>query len=140
MAKFLINKLSEDGLVGETNQMPAILHNLMIIGSKYKEGFMAMVERSSLPFVVQVCVCGRFVTYIFMHENLKDGLMRFCDLRNDDDLALDAARNIYNEWYGGGINYSNWFMEEYTKLKEVYKDNYDAAELVLTENAGLLLN
>lgn len=140
MTRFLVNKLSDGGFTGETTDVKSILHNLMLIGTKYQQEFMQQVHETNLPYVVQICVCGRFVTYIFMHENLKDGLMRFCDLRNDDDLALDAARNIYNEWYGGGINYSNWFMEEYTKLKEVYKDNYDAAELVLTENAGLLLN
>lgn len=138
MAKFLINKISDDGLTGETNQMDSILHNLMIIGPKYKEGFMKMVEENSLPYVVQICVCGRFVTYIQVRSDLKEGLMQFYDLKNDNDLALDAAASIQKRWYS--VSYSNWFMEVSEMLKPVYSDNYAAAELVLVENAGLLLN
>jgi len=138
MAKFLINTMSEDGLIGSATQMNEILHNLMIVGSEYKEGFMKLVEESRLPWVVQVCICGRFVTYIEVNKNLKEGIMQFFDLQNDNDLALDAARTIQYRWFG--TTYPNWFMEEFSKLKEVYSDNYSAAELTLVENAGLLLN
>lgn len=138
MAKFLINKLTEDELVGETHQIKSIMHNLMIIGSDYKEGFMKMVEESNLPYVVQICVCGRFVTYIQVRSDLKEGLMQFYDLKNDNDLALDAAASIQKRWYS--VSYFNWFMEVFEMLKPVYSDNYDAAELILVENAGLLLN
>lgn len=139
MAKFLVNKMSEDGgLTGETNQMAEVLHNLMIIGPKYKEDFMKMVRTSSIPFVVQICVCGRFVTYIQVRADLKEGLMQFYDLKNDDDLALDAATSIQKRWYG--VSFFSWFMEVFEMLKPVYESNYDAAELVLVENAGLLLN
>lgn len=136
MAKFLINKYTT--LAGETDQIKTIIHNLLIIGSAYKDGFMDMVEQSSLPYVVQICVCGRFVTYIQVRTDLKEGLMQFYDLKNDNDLALDAAASIQKRWYG--ISYFNWFMEVFEMLKPVYSDNYDAAELILVENAGLLLN
>lgn len=138
MAKFLINKMTEDALIGETNRMDEILHNLMVIGPKYKEGFMKMVANNSLPFVVQICVCGRFVTYIQIRGDMKEGLMQFYDLKNDNDLALDAAAEIQKRWYS--VSYSNWFMEVFEMLKPVYSDNYNAAELILVENAGLLLN
>jgi hypothetical protein len=138
MAKFLINNLSEDGLTGETDQVETILHNLMIIGQPYKDGFLKQVEESRLPWIVQICVCGRFVTYIEMNKDMKEGLMQFFDLKNDNDLALDAAAEIQNRWYGS--TYFNWFMEEFSRLKDVYSDNYPAAELFLSENAGVVLN
>ena len=138
MARFLINKLSDDGLIGETNQMKTILHNLMIIGPKYKEGFMKCIEENNLPYVIQICICGRFVTYIEVSKDLSAGLMRFYDLRYDYDLALDAGSTIRDKWVS--LYYFDWFMEEFQKLKEVYSDNHDAAELLLAEDAGLLLN
>jgi hypothetical protein len=138
MAKFLVNTLSEDGLTGETNRMDEILHNLMIIGPKYREGFMQLVEETNLPYIVQICVCGRYITYIEVTKNLKEGVMRFYDLKNDNDLALDAAMLIGKNWYTPA--YFNWFMEVFEMLKPVYSDNYDAAELIVVENAGLLLN
>jgi hypothetical protein len=138
MAKFLVNTLSEDGLTGETNRMDEILHNLMIIGPKYREGFMQLVEETNLPYIVQICVCGRYITYIEVTKNLKEGVMRFYDLNNDNDLALDAAKSIQENWFG--TYYFNWFMELFEQLKPHYSDNYDAAELIVVENAGLLLN
>lgn len=138
MAKFLVNTMSDDGLNGETNRMAEILHNLMIVGPKYKDGFMNMVEESGLPYIVQICVCGRFVTYIEVSNDLKEGVMQFYDLKNDNDLALDAAEKISDSWFGR--YYFNWFMEAFEMLKPVYSDNYDAAELVVTENAGIVLN
>lgn len=138
MAIFLVNKISEDGLIGETDQIKTILHNLMIIGPKYKEGFMKLVEGTRLSYIVQICICGRFVTYIEVSRDLKEGIMQFYDLKNDNDLALDAAAIIQDRWYGR--TYFNWFMESFEQLKSVYSDNYAAAELFLVENAGLLLN
>lgn len=138
MAKFLVNKLSEDGLTGETSRMTEVLHNLMIIGPKYKEGFMDLVQEARLPYTVQVCVCGRYVTYIQVRNDLKEGLMQFWDLKNDNDLALDAASSLTNRWYT--VYYFHWFMEVFEMLKPVYESNYDAAELILVENAGVVLN
>lgn len=138
MAKFLINKLSESGLIGETDQMPIIMHNLMIIGPHYQEGFIKEVEDSRFPYIVQICICGRFVTYIEANKDMSEGLMQFHDLKNDNDLALDSAALIKDRWYGS--NYFNWFMEEFERLKPVYFDNYNAAELLIVEGIGLLLN
>jgi hypothetical protein len=138
MAKFLVNTISDDGLTGETTRMDEILFNLTIIGSAYKEGFLKMVEETNLPFIVQICVCGRYITYIEMSKDLKEGVMQFYDLQNDNDLALDAARKVGDNWFGS--YFFRWFMEEFEKLKEVYSENYDAAELLLVENAGVVLN
>ena len=138
MAKFLVNKIGENDLTGETDQMEMIFHNLMIIGPNYKEGFLKYVEDRGLPYAAQICVCGRFVTYIEVARDLSEGIMQFFDLKNDNDLALDAAATVQDRWYGTA--YFNWFMEEFSKLKEVYSDNYDAAELLMVENAGILLN
>ena len=136
MAKFLINRYTP--LAGETDQMKTIMHNLSIIGHTYKEGFLKQAEQTPFPYVVQICVCGRFVTYIVVSKDLKEGVMRFYDLNNDNDMALDAGAEIKAEWFSP--YYFNWFMEIFEQLKPVYSDNYDAAELVLVENAGLLLN
>jgi len=139
MALFVVNKISEDGLTGETNQLGIILHNLMIIGPKYKEGFLEYMQNAKSPYGVQICICGRFITYIEVPKKKdEEHLMKFFDLRKDYDLALDAATSIQNRWYGN--TYFNWFMEEFERLKEVYEDNYDAAELVVAKDAGLLLN
>lgn len=138
MAKFLINKFSDDGLIGQTNQIETILHNLLIIGPKYKEGFVKEAEETNLPYVVQICICGRFITYIEVTKGLKEGVMEFYDLKNDNDIALDAAAIIKDRWYTS--YYFNWFMEEFNRLKEVYSDNYSAAELILADNAGVVLN
>lgn len=137
-AKFLVNKLTEDGLMGETSDMKSILHNLMIIGPKYHDGFMNEIASCGLPYAVQICICGRYVTYIEIKSDLKEGVMRFYDLKNDNDLALDAANQILEEW--STSYYFNWFMQTFEQLKEAYQENYDAAELLLVENAGLLLN
>ena len=138
MAKFLVNTLNEDGLTGETSRMDEILHNLMIIGPAYKEGFLKMVEETNLPFIVQICVCGRFITDIQVSKDLKEGRMKFYDCKNDNDLALDNAKEVGDNWFGS--YFFRWFMELFEQLKPVYSDNYDAAELVLTENAGIVLN
>lgn len=138
MTRFLVNKISKDGLTGETTSMKEIEHNLMIIGPAYKEGFMKMVQETNLPFIVQICVCGRFITYIEVEKDLSKGLMKFYDLKNDNDLALDAAKEVGDNWFGS--YFFRWFMELFEQLKEYYSDNYDAAELLLVENAGLLLN
>lgn len=137
-AKFLVNKLSEDKLSGETDQVSTIFHNLTIIGNQYKEGFLVELKEARVPYVVQICICGRFVTYIEVATTLKEGLMRFYDFSEDMDAALDAAKEIKERLFSPF--YSHWFMEEAYKLKEVYKDNYDAAELILADNAGLVLN
>ena len=97
-----------------------------------------MVEETNLSYIVQICVCGRFVTYIEVTKNLKEGIIRFYDLKNDNDLALDAAAQIQEGWFTK--YYSNWFMDVFSQLKEAYSDNYGAAELVLVENAGVVLN
>lgn len=138
MAKFLVNKLRESGLIGEITDMPSILHNLMIIGPAYKEGFLKQVKEASLPYIAQICVCGRFITYIEVSVDLKEGEMIFFDCKNDNDIALDNAALMNEKWFGN--YYFKWFMEEFQKLKEFYSDNYEAAELLLVENAGLLLN
>lgn len=138
MAKFLVNKLSEDQLTGETTSINEISHNLMIIGAAYKDSFMKLVKEASLPYIAQICVCGRFITYIEVSADFKEGEMIFFDSKNDDDIALDNASTMNNRWFGN--YYFNWFMEEFQKLKEFYSDNYEAAELLLVENAGLLLN
>ena len=138
MAKFLVNIIREDGLIGETTRMDEILHNLMIIGPAYKEGFLKMVEETNLPFIVQICVCGRFITYIEMEKDLKKGVMKFYDCKNDNDLALDSAKIVGDNWFGS--YFFRWFMELFEQLKPVYSDNYDAAELLLVENAGVVLN
>lgn len=138
MARFFVNKLSEDGLTGETNQRELVYHNLMIIGPEYKEGFLKGLEESQFPYFVQICICGRFVTYIEVPRKGNDILMKFFDLRNDYDLALDAANTIQDRWYGSA--YFRWFMEEFEKIKDVYQDNYDAAEIVMVESAAPLLN
>lgn len=138
MANFLVNRITDDGLTGETDELNLIMHNLMIIGPKYKEGFMKMAYENSLPYIIQICICGRFVTYIEMEADLKSGVMKFHDLKNDNDLALDAGAYIKDKWFSSF--YFNWFMEEFERLKEVYSDNYEAAELLLVENAGMLMN
>lgn len=138
MTRFLVNNLSEDGLIGETTQVSTIFHNLSIIGHGYKEAFLIELKECRMPYIVQICICGRFVTYIEVKSDLKEGSMRFYDLRNDNDLALDAAHRIRDAWFTS--YYFKWFMEEFERLKEVYQDNYDAAELVLVENVGLVLN
>jgi hypothetical protein len=138
MAKFLVNKISDDGLTGETTQIKTIVHNLVIIGHDYYEGFMNMVKESNLPYIIQICVIGRYVAYIELRNDMKEGVMRFHDLLNDDDLALDAAKILNEKWFSAF--YFRWFMEVFEMLKPVYSDNYDAAELVLTENAGIVLN
>lgn len=138
MAKFLVNKINDVGTRGETTDMRSILHNLMIIGPKYKEGFMNYLADLNLPYAIQICICGRFIVYIEVPKDLHEGLMKFYDLQNDNDNALDAAAEIKG-WFFSTF-YFQWFMEEFERLKEVYSDNYDAAELVLVENAGLLLN
>lgn len=138
MAKFLINKIIEEGLVSEAVDSRSVSHNLMIIGQDYFDGFMAELETNNIPYAVQVCVCGRYITYIEVSKDFKTWLMRFYDLKNDNDLALDAAEKIQENWYG--TYYFNWFMQLFEQLKDHYSDNYDAAELILVENAGLLLN
>lgn len=138
MAKFLVNKIDKSGLTGETDQMETILHNLLIIGAPYKEGLIQMVEETNLPFIVQICVCGRFITYIEIEKDLKKGVMKFYDCKNDNDLALDAAKLIGDNWFGS--YFFRWFMELFEQLKPVYSENYDAAELLLVENAGVVLN
>jgi hypothetical protein len=138
MAKFLVNKMSDDGLIGETDQVESIFHNLLIIGHEYKEGFMKEVELLPLPYVVQICVCGRFVVYIEVRKDMKEGVMQFYDLKNDNDIALDAAKKINDRWYTS--YYFRWFMELFEQLKPHYSDNYNAAELLLVENAGVVLN
>lgn len=138
MAKFLVNKIDESGLTGETDQMETILHNLLIIGASYKEGLIQMVEETNLPFIVQICVCGRFITYIEIEKDLKKGVMKFYDCKNDNDLALDSAKEIAGNWFGS--YFLRWFMELFEQLKPVYSENYDAAELLLVENAGVVLN
>jgi hypothetical protein len=138
MAKFLVNTISEDGLIGETTRMDEILHNLMIIGTAYKEGFLKMVEETNLPFIVQICVCGRFITYIEMEKDLSKVVMKFYDCKNDNDLALDNAKIVGDNWFGS--YFFRWFMQLFEQLKDHYSDNYDAAELLLVENAGVVLN
>lgn len=138
MAKFMVNKLSDDGLVGETTEVNAILYNLVIIGQEYKDGFMALLEQGLLPYAVQICVCGRFITYIELSRDLKQGSMRFYDCKNDNDIALDSAKEVQEGWYGN--YYFNWFMQLFTELKEFYDGNYDAAELLPIESAGIVLN
>lgn len=138
MTRFLVNKLSDDQMQGESDQMKMILHNLMLIGQEYKEGFLNALKEWESQYFVQICICGRFVTYIEVSRDLKEGLMQFFDLANDTDRALDAAQSIQDRWYGSA--YFNWFMEEATRIKEVYESNRDACELFLSENAGLLLN
>lgn len=138
MAKLLINKLSDDGLTGQTDQIETIMHNLLIIGPVYRDGFITIAKKTNLPYIVQLCVCGRFVTYIEMTKDLKSGVMQFYDLKNDNDLALETAEKIVNNWFGR--YYFNWFMQLFEQLKDHYSDNYDAAELLLVENAGVVLN
>lgn len=139
MARFFVDKLSEDELIGETQSRELIMHNLMIIGASYKENFLKALEESRYPYLVQICICGRYVTYTEVPKSEKEEhLMKFFDLKKDYDLALDAATSIQNRWYGS--QYFRWFMEEFEKLKEVYEDNYDAAEIVMVESAALLLN
>jgi hypothetical protein len=53
-------------------------------------------------------------------------------------MALDAAAEIKEEWFSS--YFFNWFMEVFEMLKPVYSDNQNAAELILVENAGLVLN
>ena len=138
MALFLVNKLSEDGLIGEVTQVDVILHNLMIIGPLYHEGFLKYLENCSGAFGVQICICGRFVAYIEVKRDMKEGFMKLFDLRNDNDLALDAAATIQERWYSS--DYFTWFMEEFEKMKEVYQVNYTAAEMSLVKEAGYFLN
>lgn len=138
MTRFLVNKLSEDKLFGETSQVSTIFHNLTIIGHEYKEGFLVELKEARVPYVIQICICGRFVTYIEVATSLKEGVMQFYDFNNDMDAALDAAAKIKEKCVSS--YYFHWFMEEAYKLKEVYPDNYNAAELILAENAGLVLN
>lgn len=138
MAKFLVNIISDDGLTGTTDQMETIMHNLLIIGHEYKDAFMTLVKEANLPYIAQICVCGRFITYIQVDGDLTEGEMISFDCKNDDDIALDNASTMNERWFGN--YYFNWFMEEFQKLKEFYSDNYEAAELLLVENAGLLLN
>jgi len=114
------------------------MHNLLIVGSQYKAEFLKLVKEANLPYIAQICVCGRFITYIQVDGDLKEGEMLFFDCKNDNDLALEAAGQIREKWYG--TYYFNWLMEEFEKLKPVYSDNYDAAELLLVENAGVVLN
>jgi len=140
MTKFLINKYTP--LAGETYQVETVFHNLMLIGTPYKEAYLKELEETPLPYNVQICVCGRFITYIEISKNLKEGLMRFYDLKNDNDLALDAAKEVKERWAGQRFSsyLFNWFMEVFEMLKPVYEGNYDAAELFLVENAGVVLN
>lgn len=138
MAVFLVNKVIDDCLVWETDQVASIMHNLMIIGPGYKEAFLKQAYETRLPYVIQICICGRFVTYIEISRDLKEGLMQFYDLKNDNNAALDAAKIIRDKWFSS--YYFNWFMEEFHRLKEVYSDNYAAAEVIIVANAGLLLN
>ena len=138
MAKFLVNTLSDDGLIGETYQVESIFHKLLIIGQQYKDDFVKQFEIFRQPYVVQICICGRYVTYIEVQKDLKEGLMRFCDLKNDNDLALDAAKSISERWFTS--YYFLWFMQLFEQLKPHYSENYDAAELLLVENAGVVLN
>lgn len=138
MAKFLVNKISDDGLTGSADQIETIMHNLLIIGPVYRDGFITISKETNLPYIVQICVCGRFVTYIEMAKDLKEGIMQFYDLKNDNDLALEAAEKVVNNWFGR--YYFNWFMQLFEQLKDHYSDNYDAAELLLVENAGVVLN
>lgn len=140
MTRFLINKYTP--LAGETDQVETIMHNLMLIGQQYKDGFMDLLKDSNLPFAVQICVCGRFITYIEISKDMKEGVMQFYDIKNDNDLALDAAREIKERWLGQRFSsyLFNWFMEVFEMLKPVYESHYDAAELFLVENAGVVLN
>jgi hypothetical protein len=138
MAKFLVNTISEDGLTGETDQFETIFHNLTIIGHEYKDGLIKMVEETNLPFIIQICICGRFVTYIEIEKDFQKGVMRFYDLKNDNDLALDVAKIVADNWFGS--YFFKWFMELFEQLKDHYSENYDAAELLLVENAGVVLN
>lgn len=118
--------------------METIFHNLSLIGHEYKEGFLIELKEVRVPYVIQICICGRFVTYIEVAISLREGLMQFYDFHNDMDEALDAAAKIKEKW--ASSFYFHWFMEEAYKLREVYKDNYAAAELIMVENAGLVLN
>jgi hypothetical protein len=138
MTKFLVNKINESGLIGEATDSRSVSHNLMLISQSYFDGFMVELENGNLPYAIQICVCGRYITYIEVSKDYKSWLMRFYDLRNDNDLALDAAKFIQENWYGS--YYFNWFMQLFERLKDHYSNNYDAAELLLVENAGLLLN
>jgi hypothetical protein len=138
MTKFLVNKISENGLVAEAVDSRSVSHNLMLISQEYFDGFMAELENNNLPYAIQICVCGRYITYIEVSKNMKTWLMRFYDLKNDNDLALDAAAEIQDQWFG--FYYFRWFMELFEQLKPHYSDNYDAAELLLVENAGVVLN
>jgi hypothetical protein len=138
MATFLVNKINEDRSFGEATKMSFILHNLQIIGTEYKEGFLLEMMQTRLPYIVQVCICGRYVTYIEVSKYEDEAVMWFFDLNNDDDAALDAAKKIKERWISR--QYSNWFMEEYTKLKRHYQENYAAAELLQSETLGLVAN
>lgn len=138
MTRFLVNNLSADKLFGETTQVSTIFHNLTLIGNDYKEGYLIELKEARVPYVIQICICGRFVTYIEVATSLKEGVMQFYDFNNDMDAALEAAGKIKEKWFSS--YYFHWFMEEAYKLKEVYEDNYHAAELILAENAGLVLN
>jgi hypothetical protein len=138
MARFLVNTISDDTLTAETDQMETIMHNLLIIGQEYKDGFIKMVEETNLPFIVQICVCGRFITYIETEKDFSKGVMRFYDCKNDNDLALDNAKIVGDNWFGS--YFFRWFMELFEQLKPHYSDNYNAAELILVENAGVVLN
>lgn len=130
--------MSDDGLVGEATDSRTVSHNLMIIGQYYFDEFMTQLEGGNLPYAIQICVCGRYITYIEVSKDFKTWLMRFYDLKNDNDLALDVAATIQDQWFGS--YYFRWFMEMFEQLKPVYSDNYDAAELILTQNAGIVLN
>lgn len=138
MTRFLVNKMSEDNLFGETDQVSTIFHNLSLIGYEYKEGFLVELKEVRISHVIQICICGRFITYIEVATSLQEGIMQFYDFKNDMDLALDTAAKI-REKLSSSYHF-HWFMEEVYKLKDVYQDNYDAAELIMTENLGLLLN
>jgi hypothetical protein len=142
MTRFLVNTLSEDGRVGEVTERNLILHNLMLIGPSYKDAFLKALEGARYPYFVQICICGRFVTYIEVPKNEKEeNMMKFFDLGEDHDAALDAAVEIKDRWYGRmGRDHFQWFMEEFDKLKDVYEENYAAAELMVAGSAGVFMN
>ena len=138
MAIFLVTHLTADKLIGMVSTPTTILHNLQIISPEYKDKFIKELNDSQGNFLIQIVCIGRYLTYIQLSKDKTKGVMMFIDAQNDYDKALSASSVLKN--HTKDPYYLNWFMEEFEKMAPHYAENYNAAELMVSSDAGFMFN
>lgn len=131
MAVLLVDKI-EKTLYGETaltTTLDKFLHNLQIIGIKYRDELIE-ASKSSDEGYSDIQVIGRYITFIELSKDSKIGQMMFFDVENDEDKAF--AISDFMVKFKKDERYRTMFMTVFYQLLPHYQDNYSAATLDLS--------